>query len=555
MKIVTFSYKYNTKIMKKYLLFVIIPLVGLNSCNQKEVSKQPNVIFIITDDQKLESFGFIEGRALTPRIDRMANEGVYFPNAYVASSVCTPSRFTCLTGMYASRCYTDRFKSDYSEEGVPKIVWNLGLVQGQHLVSTVMKDAGYRTGFVGKWHVGGISDGRKNVPPGSNPEDPEINDVLKGNQEVYCKNLRERWGFDFAGSVYSGNPNDDRNLVNTGCNVHNMEWLTKAALEFIESSGDQPFYLYFSPTLLHVPFVEESLKDDPRKSGAGLLDEPITDVLPSRESVLKRVADAGIPETNAGATWLDDGIGVILDKLDELGIAENTLVIYFNDNGLEDHAKGTCYQGGIRIPVMALWKGKTEPAVREELISNIDFVPTIFDVCGVEAPEDMELDGESLMPLIMGDTPDAWRKSVYSEIGYTRTVVTKGWKYIAFKVPASETRTREERFAEHEPYFKEQLEIQPWMKEVYSLNPDAPYYQMGMMAGGHRFEWGQYRPDAPWYENYFDSDQLYDLVNDPKETTNLAGDPAMAGKLAEMKELLKKEMETLPGTFTEMLED
>ena len=95
----------------------------------------------------------------------------------------------------------------------------------------------------------------------------------------------------------------------------------------------------------------------------------------------------------AGATWLDDVIGALTGKLEELGIAENTVLIYFNDNGMETHAKGSCYEGGINIPVMVRWPGTIEPRTRTEFISNVDFVPTILDLCRAEAPEDMQLDG------------------------------------------------------------------------------------------------------------------------------------------------------------------
>ena len=155
---------------------------------------------------------------------------------------------------------------------------------------------------------------------------------------------------------------------------------------------------------------------------------------------------------------------------------------------------------------------------------------------------------------MMGEEPADWRTSVYTEIGYTRAVRTDDWKYIAFKVPPSKMRTREERLKEYEPYFREQIEKNPWMKERYKFNPEAPYYHLGIRAGGYAFEWGQLNPEAPFFDNYFHSDQLYDLKNDPLETTNLADDPAMAGRLEEMKGLLKKHMQNLPGTFTEMLD-
>ena len=125
---------------------------------------------------------------------------------------------------------------------------------------------------------------------------------MRANQEIIANEIR-KFGFDYAQAVYGGNPDDDKTLVATGCNVHNQEWNTKAAIDFIEQNRDHPWYLYFAPTLMHVPDTFESLTGDPRKSGMGVLDAPITGVQPSRESVLERTKAAGIPDRNRAATW------------------------------------------------------------------------------------------------------------------------------------------------------------------------------------------------------------------------------------------------------------
>lgn len=536
--------------MNKAVFLILLAFGLLLGCNRScDKAERPNVIFIITDDQHYNTFGFLEGEALTPNIDRFAEEGLYFSKAYVAASVCTPSRYTCLSGRYASRCSTPRFLEDYSEEGVPKIAWNMGLEADRPNIAKVLGSNGYRTGFVGKWHVGGIASGSRRAPAGSDPADPAIDSILKGNQQIYCRNIRERYGFDYAASVYNGNPDDDRSLVNTGTNVHNMEWLTKAVFDFLEDGSGEPFYLYFAPTLLHSPSPLASLKTDPRKSGEGLLESPIEGLLPTRQSVIDRTLAAGFEEEMAGATWLDDVIGALTGKLEELGLSENTLVIYFNDNGMETHAKGSCYEGGINIPVMFRWPGTLEASRQDAFISNIDFVPTILDLCGAIPPEEMILDGVSLRPLLEGDVPEDWRTSVYSEIGYTRSVTTKEWKYIAFKVPPSVMGTREERVAIYRPYYEEEIRNKPWLKERFPFNPEAPFYQIGVQAGGYSWEWQRLDPEAAWVDNYFDEDQLYHLSKDPLESTNLAGDPAYADKLEEMKDLLRQHLEDLPGSF------
>jgi arylsulfatase A-like enzyme len=208
------SNKRKTSGIRLLQLLYFVPFLFLSCTSSLPEEQKPNVIFIITDDQHYETFGFLKGKALTPNIDRFAKEGIYFSKAYVASSVCTPSRFTCLSGRYASDCTSKRFLSDYSAEGVPKIAWNLGLEQELPNVAKVLQEGGYRTGFVGKWHVGGISDHFQRVPEGSDPADPEVDRILKANQRGYCSHIEERYGFSYAGAVYNGNPDDDRSLVN-----------------------------------------------------------------------------------------------------------------------------------------------------------------------------------------------------------------------------------------------------------------------------------------------------------------------------------------------------
>ncbi len=507
--------------------------------------KRPNVIFIITDDQPVESFGFLKQKALTPNIDRLSEKGAYFSKFYVCSSVCSPSRYTCLSGQYASRCNIPFFKNQCTEDDVTRVLWNVGYEHNQVTLPKALKREGYKTGLVGKWHINGVLDKCTPIAKGSDPFSPQVKKTMQENYTIICNGIKN-FGFDYVSSAYAGNLHDDPNLRNTGCDEHNMEWMTKAALDFIDDNKDNPFYLYFAPTLLHVPNVTHSLVHaDPRISGEGMLDEPITDIMPSRKSVIERVKAKGINMKYAGATWLDDGIGALIKRLEKHGIADNTLIIYFNDHGMNHGSKGTCYEGGLITPTMAYWPGKIKPQKCDELMQNIDFAPTILDVCGVAVPAEMKIDGKSFMPVLEGKTKKL-HDAVYSEIGITRAISTKKWKYIAFHVPASLQRTQQERLADHKAYIESVykssgIKIDP--------DPEAKYYQMGMEAGGSRFERGQLTRTAPWKKNYFDPDQLYDLENDPLETTNLALDPKYKSTLEMMQKKLQDFLEDLPGTY------
>lgn len=513
--------------------------------NGPAAGEPPNIVFIITDDQPTSQLGFLGGEVLTPNIDRLATGGIQFERAYVSASVCSPSRYTCLSGQHASRCRIPFFTDQSTAEGVTKVLWNVGFADDQVTLPKALQRGGYTTGFVGKWHINGPPRWTL-LPPGSDPADPAVKAILADNQAAASEGIRGH-GFDYAERVYQGNPNDDQALVHAGLNGHNMEWVTEGALAFIEANRDRPFYLYFSPTLVHVPPPLESLQGDPRRSPVGMLDGPITGVQPSRDNVMQRCREAGIDPAKWGATWLDDGIGAVMDKVRDLGLAEKTLFVFFVDHGMATASKGTCYEGGLVSPTVAYWPGTIQPARTQAMIQNTDFAPTLLEVAGIAPPADMVVDGKSFAPLFRGE-PFAGHPAVYSEIGLVRAVSTPTWKYLTFRVPPSLERTLPERMAEHQAELA--LEREKWPEAMTrELDPEARYYQMGMAPGGSRFERGQMKGDAPWVKNYFDTDQLYDLVRDPTESKNLADDPAYADKLAEMQDLLRGYLRDLPGTY------
>jgi len=502
-------------------------------------NRKPNVIFIITDDQKRGSFGFLDKKALTPNIDRLANNGVYFSRAYVSTSVCTPSRYTCLTGRYAGRAVNYEFKNSTSAEGQTKIGWNTHLTEEALNLPKVLQQNGYATGAVGKWHLGGPKLSR--IPIDSDPANSGIAKILKDNQEKVCAHIR-RQGFDYAASIHL------TNLKNYPCRAlgqHNIEWTVKAGFDFIEQNKDRPFFLYFATTLLHGPSPLESLKSDPRITTAGLLDKPLN-VQPSRQSVLERVKKAGLPENAAPATWLDDAVGALLKKLDDMGLTEDTLIFYFNDNGVEG-GKGSLYEGGVKTPTFVYWKDKIKPRKCSELIQNIDFAPTILEACNIVAPREMVLDGKSFVPLLAGKKGKI-HDSLFMEIGYTRAVCTKKWKYIAFRIPPSELISREKRIALQQKYQKRKQEKDA-LEKSFEIDKDAPVTHLGSVPGGSGTERGNALKH--YAKNYFDADQLYDLENDPKEQNNLDGVPGYKSVLGEMKSLLKEHLKNVPGTFGE----
>lgn len=502
-------------------------------------SRKPNILFIITDDQKLDSFGFINHKALTPNIDRLAVEGIYCRRGYVSSSVCTPSRYNCLTGRYASRSRAAKFIRGISEEGQTWVHWNADVALDETNVAKALRDAGYATGIIGKLHGFELPGHSSSLSRRSDPHDPLVLQTLRNDQSLFAEALRGH-GFEFAERLNRGNLASNKSLPEP-LRQHNPEWAVEGALKFIERNKDRPFYLYFATSLLHGPSPLESLKSDPRTTEAGFLPES-PNVQPSRKSVLERAKQAGVRDGLAPATWLDDSIGTMVKKLEELNLREDTLIIYFNDHGVEG-GKGSLYEGGISTPIIFNWPRVIKPGVCDELVSNIDFVPTILSACGVVRPNNMVVDGLDLMPLLTGRV-NRTRDSLYCEIGHTRAVVTRKWKYLAFRVPPSRQQTKAERLSAIREYYTRNHEKMP-----KRIDPEARITHIHRFPGGDGTEHGN---ALKFYaENYFDPDQLYDLEHDPMERTNLATDLEHQDILARMKAMLRDHLANVPGTFAE----
>ena len=418
-------------------ILVFLLLLNQTSCSQEitpENNRQssPNVIFIYVDDFNYNQVGCYGGNVSTPNIDKLANEGVKFSHYYPCSSLCTPSRFSALTGRYPSRSLSllEKFPTDDSAF----IQWGEDIIEGEPTIAHLMKQHGYATGFAGKLH--NSSEGLLpllHVPDHENPESPSIRSRIEENYELTSEHVKKTSGFDFVEAVYATNlkwlPITEKLMY------HNQHWITYNSLKFIEQNKDKPFFLYMATTLVHHPQAIESLRSDPRATPAGFLTEHL-DCQPSYENILERADKAGLKSTgelNTWATmsWLDDGVGATLKKLDELGLRENTMIIFASDN--DSPGKTTCYQG--RAPFIVNWEGHIKKGeICNELVSNVDIVPTALAICNVKKAADIKIDGLSLTPLLQKSNY-SWRNSLYMEVAYTRAIVTKDYKYIALWYP------------------------------------------------------------------------------------------------------------------------
>jgi len=471
-------------------------------------TKRPNVLCIISDDTDPFNLGCYGGdEYLTPHLDRLAAEGMQFMRSHAVAPVCTPARYSYLTGHYPGRCPNPGFRQNNPTDEPYNITWNTDLAVGQANLATMFRDAGYTTGYVGKFHCGRGREeiGLQALPPNHDPHDPDNDAIHRQNQQQIIEELH-RYGWDDVRHATWGNLdfNPAHDLP------HNLEWTTEGARRFLDdhAEDDQPFLLYCSYHTIHGPKHGEDLDQlDPRITAGGLLDGPPDADQPSRASVLQRLKDAGLDpyHRNVGALWMDDGIGSVLRKLDELGLTDETIVIYKADHG--KFGKATVYQDGSHVPLIWRWPGRIEPGTRcRTFVQHIDFLPTLLELCGIDRPADYRFDGESYADHLLNGATRPLRDVHYNEMGLGRSVQTERWKLVSVRYRAAE------------------------IARMKSGKTELALGHLGRPGG----------QGAAYHQCYYDADQLYEIQQDRGEQMNLVDHPDYADVLAEMKGHLQR---------------
>lgn len=356
--------------------------------------KPRNVVFILTDDHRYDAMGFMGHPFLeTPHLDSLASNGVHLKNAFVATSLCSPSRASILTGLYTHK---------------HRVIDNNRLVpEGTIFFPQYLQRVGYSTGFIGKWHMGGAADDPR---PGFD----------------HWISFRGQGNYLPPGPKYTLNVNGKR-VPQTG---YITDELTDYAVEWLEQqTGEKPFFLYLSHKAVHANFT-------PAKRHEGRyadveLNLPMGTGISAENNAPRWVRDQrnswhGIDfayHSDKGLDYLyrrycesllavDDSVGRVLGQLKKMGVYDETLVIYMGDNGFMwgEHGlidKRVSYEASIRVPMMMqcpdLYEGGK---VVEQVIGNIDVGPTILHAAGLETPEYM--DGQSFLELPLGKT-EGWR--------------------------------------------------------------------------------------------------------------------------------------------------
>ena len=367
--------------MKRFLLIVFIVF---NSCINPIENKKPNVIIVMTDDQGFGDLGINKNpNIITPNIDQFASESVRFDNFFV-SPVCAPTRASLMTGRYSLRT------------GV-RDTYNGGAIMSntETTIAEILKEADYSTGIFGKWHLG------DNYPfrPSEQGFDESIIHLAGGIGQVG----------DFT-NYYKGNTsyfdpilwkNNKKNQYDGYCS----DIFAENAVKFIEKNKNKPFFCYLSFNAPHTPLqvpkkYYNMYKDlDPE---LGFNDESLASKMSEKDKEDAR-------RIYGMVTNIDDNIGKVLNKLTELGIEEETIIIFMTDNGPQQFRynsnmkglKGTVYNGGTRVPFYIKYAEKFKNSkVISRMSAHIDILPTILELCNLKIPSDRKIDGQSLVPLI-----------------------------------------------------------------------------------------------------------------------------------------------------------
>jgi arylsulfatase A-like enzyme len=367
----------------------------LSAAGREDAGRVPNIVVIVSDDQGYADSSCYDHpkEVSTPGIDRLAEEGVRFTNGYASGYVCAPTRAGLLTGRYQQRF--GFYTAGDSRTGMPV---------SEITLADVLSKNGYATAIIGKWHVG---------------IEPEYRPLRRGFDEFYGflgHGAHDYFKLDITDehtSIYR----NDKPIKDTGYLTNN---LAREAVSFIERQQKKPFFLYLPFNAVHWPL--QALKKHIDRFDTG--DK-------NRDIYL------------AMLVCMDEAIGKVLDALKRTGVDENTLVIFFSDNGgaqknfanngvLRDY-KQTVYEGGIRVPFIVRWPGKLPGGtVCDEPVISLDVMPTVCAAAGAELPDDRVYDGRDMLPVILGQAKEPLHEALFWYDGTNQWAVRVGnWKLLS----------------------------------------------------------------------------------------------------------------------------
>lgn len=442
--------------MKIFSSLIVVFIAGYFAMNLSHAEAKPNIIFIMADDLGWGDVGYNGSKWVeTPNIDALANSGQVFDNAY-SYPTCSPARAALLTGKQSFK--TQVYGVPVLEKGNSQTsIFSRGTVQLEHTVySEPLKKAGYKLAHLGKWHIVGPDPSVEvNYPFDDNLSQPKNGDLswLNDHKNKYSIYYPQARGFDLnVGGSWWGDPARGYTegyksksggyiapFKNPFINEKpDDQWLTDRltdeAIAFMGKNADSPFFInlhYYAPHRPSIPRSEELLKKYQNKE---------KEQLTGRDSKAKRelAAYGTLVES------LDQNVGRLVDFLESSGLRENTLIIFTSDNGFNSiqstdtrlrGAKGSIYEGGVKVPMVANWPSKISATRHENLVSVLDYFPSFLDLAGVQDYSG-ELDGSSFTPLMFGQPyqqkPIFWHINTAYKHGPVSAVREGQYKLIQF---------------------------------------------------------------------------------------------------------------------------
>jgi arylsulfatase B len=413
---------------------LLTPLAALHAADAPQ--QRPNILFIVADDLGYGELGCYGGKDIpTPHLDALAAGGARFTSGYITAPMCAASRAALVTGRYQTR-----FGFEFNPVGAKNSEPGIGLPLGEKTVADRLRDAGYATALVGKWHLGGtapfhpqrrgfdeffgfLHEGHYFVPPPwqgvttwlrrkTLPDGSQGRWTSPDGRIVWSTHLGyHEPDYDADNPILRGSqPTDERaNLTDA---------FTREACDFIARHKAQPWFLYLAYSAVHSPL-----------QGAGAYMEKFAHI----EDIQRRIFAAMLAH-------LDDSVGTVMTKLRESGLEENTLVFFVSDNGgptkelTSSNAplrggKGELLEGGIRVPFIVSWKGRIKPRIIDAPVISMDATATALELGGA-SPKPANLDGRSLLPLLTGVTDAAPHDALFWRVANKNAMRQGDWKLV-----------------------------------------------------------------------------------------------------------------------------
>ncbi|MCA9053524.1 MAG: sulfatase-like hydrolase/transferase [Planctomycetaceae bacterium] len=452
-------------------------------------NRPPNVVLIVSDDQGYNDLGVLNPELISPHLDRLATEGVRLTNFYVAWPACTPSRGALLTGRYPQRNgIYDMIRNESPDFGYkyPGPEYEVtferigGMDEREVLLPAMLKAAGYRSAIYGKWDLGSL---RRYLPRQRGFDD--FYGFVNTGIDYFT---HERYGVP---SMYAG---DELTQADRG--TYCTDLFEREATRFVRENRDRPFLLYLP---FNAPHGASNL--DPRIRSAAQAPEEYKRMYPHLEDSYVdgkkygQAAQVASPskrrlEYLASITCMDATIGKVLDLLDEYQLTDNTLVIFFSDNGgsggsdnspLRGH-KSQMFEGGIRVCCLMRYPGRIPAgSVCDEFLTSLEIVPTVLAATGAAAPAGVTLDGFDLLPVVSGQQSSPRTKMFWQRRDHFACRV-ENWKWIRIGEKESlydlmADVSEERNLLTTQPEIARRLResFQHWEAEMQASEPRGPF--------------------------------------------------------------------------------